>query len=102
MKHLKLFEFYKTDIHVGDFVLLSTVSNHVMLLDFINNTAGEIVKIINDEVFIKYYNVPDRIKTFLKIETKDYIRSFRINKIVYVSDNEEDVNAYITTKKYNI
>jgi hypothetical protein len=115
MKYLRLFEEISvtgTNLHEGDYVIIDTHNTPYLdkdCRDFINNNIGQIFKIVpytKDAFYIKYENIPERIKQKSFIKGGEYENSICFHifsiKIIDVSKNKKDLEYIYRTKKYNI
>lgn len=98
MKYLKTYETY-LPVEVKDYVIATSWSMIKDEAEFINNTIGQIDRIIGDDVSIKYDS---------KL-LKKYNIQFANNRIIlskgqikHVSKNKEDLEIFLNTKKYNL
>ena len=107
---------------VGDYVLVkidvsnSSLSYKNELMDYINNTIGQICKIRNQlgDIVIVYDNIPNEIKSWFKYSYEynynsenfvgygSYTRAIDKNKIVAFGKTIEEVELKISAKKYNL
>lgn len=121
MKYIKQYE-SKTYPQLGDFILVKNRTNIRWVDEFTNNNIGQIVEILDfDRHFyclskydIKFdiesntqlgnisseYNIAKGSFQFLYDE--DGCRKTRLEDIEFFSKNKEDVEAYITSIKYNL
>ena len=69
------------------------INKRDMLMSYIENNVGEIVNFydFNDSYLVLYENLPRENKT---IQTGKFIR--------YWSKNKEELEAYLSSKKYNL
>ena len=107
MKYLKFFEneqISKKLPNVGDYVLCDE-SFKTELNNFINNNIGKIIKIEHDSHITEYlveYDlnlIPLGIKKYFIYNNR---RLFIIDEITHHSDNKDDLELILLSKKYNI
>jgi len=111
MKHIKTYENIN-EPQVGDYVICEEKDRYYMLekelCEFIKNNIGKIV-IVNASgnkscpYTVQYENVPDTIRDnfFTKYNLSNN-RNFRKTEIIFFSKYKSDVEAYLTSNKYNI
>jgi len=115
MKHLKSVENYnKKDIKIGDYALANIHGYRGMgskeFMYFINNNIGRIIEIedpkkIFDNVSIEYENVPYEIQhPWFRFdeETGKIFKRTRYGTIIVNSENKEDIEIALLSKKFNI
>jgi hypothetical protein len=109
MKYIKTYENMNKLPEIGDYVLmrvnLKEYSKKEDVNKFINNSIGQVMKIYpeNEEVRVKYYNIPDNIKDWFLYDSfkKTYSRVFNTNRIVDIK-TKEDFDLYNNQNKYNL
>ena len=106
MKYLKKYE--DTNINkpkVGDYVLCeekyteNVTVQYQDVLNFISNNVGVIKFIRNNDFYVAYNNVPQELTRFFRDENS---RRMENSEIKYWSDNKEELEAILASKKYNI
>lgn len=111
MKYLKTYENLTIEPKVGDYVLmrvnLELYKDKDEVNDFVNNTIGQIIEIHKDEeIRIRYDNVPDNIKDWFLNERhkgeKTYSRILSKKNIVAIGETPEDVKFNKVINKYNL
>ena len=118
--NFKIFENLNREPKVGDYVIckedngIAWTEYTKKVENFINGSVGRIDKIRKttksnqpNKYTIQYFNVPSEIKkaffTFGGKDLKDYrIRILSRKEIVYFSNNKEDCEVYLSSKKYNL
>ena len=81
--------------------------------EFVNNSIGVIVMLEHDkngniEYVVEYDNIPEDIisefehKYYGMGNGYGYCRNMLVYEIIYWSKNKEDVEEYLTEKKYNL
>lgn len=114
MKYLKLFEEISvstTNLHEGDYIIIDA-SNYWPKLDkdvlkFINNNIGQIFEIVPyNSFYIKYENIPEKIKQYSFIKDGKYknTKCFHIQntKVIDISKNKKDLEYIYKLNKYNL
>ena len=103
MKYIKKFESLD-EPKIGDYVACEEELGINELCDFINNTVGKIFKIENSyyNYAVKFDNIPQNLNEFFTDFGYKDCRGFNSNEILFWSENKEDVEEYLMTKKYNI
>lgn len=66
---------------------------------FLNNNIGKVIDYDNDLLIVLYKNIPEFLKGFFR---GNNTRRILIEDVEYFSNNKEDVEAYLNTKKFNI
>jgi hypothetical protein len=113
MKHLKTYEnVNNNEPKIGDYVLceinnldsiFSTNENKYKLDEFVKNNIGIIVRITQNEISVKYHDVPFYITHFFNYNN---ILNFNPDEIVISSLNLEDIKKEyelrFTSNKYNL
>jgi hypothetical protein len=103
MKYIKKYENFDKVPKIGDYVLMRTDSKNIDFRNFLKNNFGQIVKIGNSLVNVKYeLSINKEIFYFFDL---DCSRSFNKKKIVAFSDNLDDLKLQLQfpeTSKYNI
>jgi len=116
MKYLKMFEelsVSNTNLHKDDYVIIDSTNYWPKLdtdvIDFINNNIGQITHIVpynTDSFYVKYENIPEKIKnrSFIKIGSMEDTKCFNIQftKIIDFSKNKEDLEYISASNKYNL
>jgi hypothetical protein len=123
MKYIKKFEDLQFLPQVGDYVLVKIdVSKSFMkkkekLMDFVNNTIGQIISVQPDstdmwgnikegDVKVKYIDVPENIEDWFEmIPNKKYyigLRNFTKDQVVAFGKTEEEVKQKVQSNKFNI
>jgi len=108
MKHLKTYESDETEPQVGDYVICYEPS--INLKAFIENNIGQIDKIniellghINSKIYyVKYDNMPEELLIKHKGMLVDNNRAVFKEEILHISKYKEDLEPYISSKKYNL
>lgn len=111
MKYLKTYENIMKP-KVGDFVIINRYDYFDFpekFTNFLNKSIGYIFKQPSENYYlVKYFNIPDEIKEFFVysdysegIKKGNSILSNR-NEIKYWSKNEENLEKYLITDKYNL
>lgn len=121
MKYLKSFEY---NIFDPEYVIVNPIGIRSeptvpkvkeAFYDFINNNVGLVIS-KRDSFFknekniiysVAYFNVPKTLKQFFMFDNNYYIGynyyiSVKEEKIIKISKNKEDIELYITSKKYNL
>lgn len=104
MKYLKQYEDYK-DIknpNVGDYVLMRSEANIPEISDYINNNIGKVTKTYQYSIEVTYDNPPiiNLPPDAAKFPFTD--REFSKNQIVDFSENKDELESKISSKKYNL
>lgn len=110
MKYLKTYENLTIEPKVGDYALMRVnlllYKDKDEVNDFVNNTIGQIIEIHKDEeIRIRYDNVPDNIKDWFLNDRKGEKRYSRIlskKNIVAIGETPEDVKFNKVINKYNL
>ena len=106
MKHLKIYEeLNNTKPKIGDYVICKDYLTEVY--NFVLNNIGQIIDIVSnyhgDQYVIKFENIPENIKNwFYNYNNDRNTRSYDENEILYFSNNKEDLEIILQTKKYNL
>jgi len=95
---------------VGDYVIchknLQGWTNSYKFNAFINENIGQCVELLSSKKFsIKYEKVPKEIKHFFIRENENlyaHCRHFSKEDIIYYSNDKEDCEVYLASKKYNL
>jgi hypothetical protein len=107
MKYLKNFEINNNKtISIGNYVLMNYKPSHKLLInlsEFINNTIGVVINVSDDRIYVKYYNIPIKLKHFFKkINNNEDVMSLYYNDIIYFANTKEELEFKISTNKYNL
>jgi len=111
MKYIKTYETNKSKSlpEVGDYVIMKTVSSTPIIINFFDNTVGEIVSVEpvgnEDNLMVKYTDIPDdvnRILNTFNVDKKYHIRGFMTKRIIAISKNKEELEQIILNRKFNI
>lgn len=107
MKYLKTFEINNNNkISIGDFVLMNYKPSHKLLInlsEFINNTIGVVINVSDDRIYVKYYNIPIKLKHFFKkINNIEDVMSMYYSDIIDFANTKEELEFKISAKKYNL
>lgn len=113
MKYLKTFENIEINPKIGDYVICDANTGAPRLNNFIKNRIGmclgphysgnnpELKQKLSHRYRIKYDNIPDDVERdyfpFL-----DKTRSFYKKDILFFSQNIRDVEAFLTSNKFNL
>jgi hypothetical protein len=104
MKYIKQFE-EKTKLKIGDYVLCHTNYQYVYdsdkIIDFLNSNVGRYVKYAKDydlKYGVKYENIP----FFLDKNLVNSLLWFDRYDIIDYSDNKEELELKLASKKYNL
>jgi len=103
MKHVKTFEDINKKPKVGDYVLCNEFTAFDEFRIFLNNNIGKIVEINSNSddncpFCIEFKNIP-KVFTYKFPYNK---RNFSEKEIVYCSDNIEELETFLSAKKYNL
>ena len=110
MKYIRLYEGKKNSLQVGDYVVCDeTLSNNFTLGSevniFLSNNVGQYIidrKTLSFPYLIKYKNVPKRLKDVFHDDNITGCRCMKYFEIIFWSSNEDDCEAFIMARKYNI
>lgn len=113
MEHLKLYETfisnYKNPLpKVGQYVIMdATSSSNSTFKNFVENNIGEIVGLrkyfhLTPDIRVEYENIPESL--ILITDNRDGKSIFfnYIEDIKYISDDREELEAILASKKYNL
>ena len=108
----KIFENLKSELKVGDYVLMRSNASAKELLEFINNNIGQVIKINNFEdlrIRVRYNNIPDNVIPWFGFAERQFppsirtaARIFDINQIVEFAKTKEELELKLAAKKYNL
>ena len=103
---IKLFEEYKKEPKVGDYVIctLSHMSNsRVEYVNFISVNIGRVIKInLNTQFKFKVkYNDADYQK-LIKLDIPNNPSNWSLKGILFFSSNKEEMEIIIQANKYNL
>ena len=90
MKYIKTFEIIHSYPKAGDYVVLDSEQFRMLNPNFFNSIKNKIFKIE------KYHG------DYFTININNKIEHLTINRIKHWSDNEEELQVYIDSNKYNI
>lgn len=115
MKYIKTFELLSRLPEVGDFVIVYYYNlGHDDDLDglktFLDNHVGEIVDIGDNKydryMDVSYKNVPNNIRQYFYYysddENTEYMKIISKDNINKLSEDREELESYLTSKKYNL
>ena len=123
MRHLKYFENIKDEPQVYDYALVnidvsrSLLANRDKIMEFVNNTVGQISRIKKfgadkDEIMVVYDTVPTEISSWFIFRGYNgdqdpkyngmYCRTFDADKIVAFDKDKEKLEQLIINKKFNL
>jgi phenylalanyl-tRNA synthetase beta subunit len=118
MKYIKKYEDgEEINPQIGDYVLINLklhfYEHKREVMNFINNTIGQIINVYHynnhdvwdDEIRVKYDDVPDTIKSYFsnKYDSPDYYsRQVSNKKIVEIGKTLEEVQFKISQNKFNL
>lgn len=90
MKHIKSFESINQNIEIGDWVVLKPDAENSFGYEyFLNNACKVIKRHMNSDIY-------------LKIEYNNKSAWWEKEDIEYVSNNKEEAESYLNSKKYNL
>ena len=115
MKYIRTFENNKSQIQIGDYVILTNfaIQDTVFeeLRSFLENNIGKIINLITihkkDGVEVEYDNVPENLEHFfVSLDVfnrgiKNIRRTF-MTAIIHHSKNKEELEQIILNNKFNI
>jgi len=93
MKYIKTYEMVHTYPKEGDYVIINADLYKKNNPDFYEEAKNSIFKIDSIE---------DDSHFFVYCKSAGYIASFPMSELKYWSDNEEELQAYIDSEKYNL
>lgn len=93
MKYIKTFEIVHSYPKEGDYVILDSEQYKIINPNFYNYIQNKIVKVESIDDYNNFNIYIDQLCRTVQ---------FQIAQIKYWSDNEEELQVYIDTKKYNI
>lgn len=117
MKHLKAFEEINiSNPHTGDYVICYSDSSRMIESNinlFLSNNIGKVFSVddYNNQIDVTYENIPDKLLNFF--EGKRKISSSEENKSTYIitlgqstikhlSNDKQELEVILNTKKFNI
>lgn len=77
------------------------------LQNYLSNNIGQITSIRSyDDICVKYYNIPDNLKSWFRTYTRNGITIYyshdKIDDIVMSSKNKKDIELKLAVQKYNL
>lgn len=114
MKYIKTFELLSRLPKVGDFVIiyynnLGHDDDIDGLKTFLDSHVGEIIEIpekYGKYMYVYYKEVPENIRQYFYYdsyeEDADYMKIVGIDNIDRLSEDREELESYLTSKKYNL
>lgn len=101
MKYIKYYEAIDNEEEepkLYDYVIMRSTVDPVK--QFIENNVGQIFEIDkeNDDVLIKYFNIPDNLKEYFIRGT----RPFGYKLIKHWSKSKRELEAFISQNKFNL
>ena len=111
MKYIKAFEFLSRLPKIGDFVIVYYQYDDLDGLKiFLDNHVGEVTNIgvstYDKYMDVSYKNVPKNIKHYFYYdsddENTDYLKIIGKDNINKLSEDREELESYLMSKKYNL
>lgn len=108
MKYIKKFEDNKSEPKIGDYVLVNSTAMINDVCEFISNSIGLLLDIEQHYKYktieVEYDNIPMDIKGYFSYDPKTDIgsRKFLFSSIIDYSENREDLEYKIASKKFNL
>jgi hypothetical protein len=103
----KLFENVSQPPKIGDYVIIDytgfvQASGDKQLYDFYLNNVGKVIGGNNEDHQYQWEKVPIFTDRFRKDYFKNNIREYHGSWFMCWSDDKEELEAYLTAKKYNL
>ena len=98
MKHLKLFENYNNTPEEGDYVVANWDKFKDSYQNFLLHNIGEISHVYGNGEYEVLYDPKSLPAEF----NSDNVFLFPEEQILYWSNNKNDCERYLATKKYNV
>lgn len=96
-----------TNVNIGDYIITKEEEAEDVFKYFLDNNIGKVVSFFSNGAIVRYKNIPDDM---ISSPYPKYSHGFNTDNtwwvefknIVCISNNKEDLEHYISAKKYNL
>lgn len=104
---MRIKKFKKSEPTIGNYVICEEESDAPPVMDFIRDNIGKFIRLDekSEETYcvIQYDNIPPDIRLpYFSYYSSNNLRPMLRSEILFWSDNKEDLEIILNSKKYNL